>query len=395
MSNKKFKQKPQKVKVERVKKEPSMARRYLVGSLINNRAAYDGGRTQKWYLAVILFVFSIVIALVPPMVQISRTKGSDTFNANLYHTDVALTKFAQKLDEQNVDLVVKEVNGENVFTDNGTDFTTLVATASYTLTDTLSTQSVPYYSFIQPREVTIRNSEGEIVTEEQDFEYLRVYYTANIETMFIFNNSTGDAASYLATTLLNLSGAAAKDNITSHIIIGKTKLFTRIYDSNKLSDPKTPYRSFEGRTSTLPVNLNIRDFASKTMAGDTLLTTDPYYTEKVLANFAEMQDLAYKAMKAMNFWLQTGIYAVIFALIGLVMGLIIFISTRGKMNPNRDLKFGQAMKVGAWLLPTPALLTLVLGFILPAQYFQMIFIMALGMRSVWLTMRTLGPQQQQ
>jgi maltodextrin utilization protein YvdJ len=394
MSNKKFKQKTQKVKVERVKKEPSMARRYLVGSLINNRAAYDGGRSQKWYLAVILFIFSIVIALVPPMVQISRTKGSDTFNANLYHTDVALVKFAQKLDEQNVDLVVKEVSGEKVFTDNGTNFATLVATANFTLTDTLSTQSVPYYSFTQTREVTVRNSAGEIVTEEIDFEYLRVYYTANIETTFIFNNSTGDAGSYLATKLLNLEGEAAKDNVTSHMIIGKTKLFTRIYDPNKLSDPKTPYRSFEGRTSTLPVDLNIRNFATKNMAGDALLVTDLNYATKVLDNFAALQDLAYKAVKPMTFWLQTGIYAVIFTLIGLVMGLIIFISTRGKMNPNRDLKFIEAMKVGAWLLPTPALLTLVLGFILPAQYFQMIFIMALGMRSVWLTMRTLGPQQQ-
>jgi hypothetical protein len=69
------------------------------------------------------------------------------------------------------------------------------------------------------------------------------------------------------------------------------------------------------------------------------------------------------------------------------------------MNPNRYLKFGESLKIGAWLLPAPALITLVLGFVLPVQYFQqyfpIIFIMTLGMRSVWLTMRTLNPNMPQ
>ena len=75
------------------------------------------------------------------------------------------------------------------------------------------------------------------------------------------------------------------------------------------------------------------------------------------------------------------------------MGLVIYISTRGKNNINRDLKFGEAIRIGAWLLPTPpALLTLIVGLIMP-NFFHMVFIMGIGLRSVWLTMRTLNPRQ--
>ena len=145
--------------------------------------------------------------------------------------------------------------------------------------------------------------------------------------------------------------------------------------------------------------MNIRDFGKVSKDGVPLAKTDIDYTDKVMENFGHMQDLGYKEVKVRTVWFQTGIYAAIFSIIGLVMGLIIFISTRGKMNPNRDLKFGESLKIGAWLLPAPALITLVLGFVLPAQYFQqyfpMIFIMTLGMRSVWLTMRTLNPNMPQ
>lgn len=393
MSNKRFRDKPQKVKVEKVKKEPSMTRRYLFGSLFNNRAAFDGGRSQKGYIALILFVASIAVALVPAMVQIGKTKGSDTFSGNLYHTDVALTRFAEELETNNVDIVVTESSGELIFSDNGTDFATNVATDTFSLTDGITTVAVPYYSFIQDRSVEVRDSAGNPTIELVEFEYLRVYYTAGFENeTFLYSNTTGDAASYLATKLINLNEADAKTDSTSHLIIGRVSMFTRLYNPNTVTVANSPEKRFEGRTSTLTAGLNIRDFTKKTITGETILSTDHDYTTKVLANFANLQDLAYKAVKSQTFILQTGIYAVIFSLIGLVMGLIIFISTRGKYNPNRDVKFIEAIKVGAWLLPTPALLTLVLGFILPAQYFQMIFIMALGMRSVWLTMRTLGPQ---
>lgn len=392
--SRKFKQKPKHVKVEKVKKEPNPRVRTFIASFFNNTAAYNGGRQEKGWVASLLFIFSIIIALIPAMVFIGKTKGSDSLKGSLYHTDVALVKFVEKLEETNVDLkIVDDGNGAKVFSDVGTNFATNTATKTYPLIDGLSNNAdIPYYSFAQKMKVGEKDENGTIVIKEIDFEYLRVYYTAHIDEMFVRDSTMVRAESYLASKLLELKGDDAKANVTTHIIIGRNALYMRLYNPAKIGDAANPVARFEGRTNSLPLNLNIRDFGKKAVDGTTILSTDLNYSQKVVDNFANMQDLAYRDVKVRSFWIQTGIYSVIFVVIGLVMGLIIFISTRGKHNPHRDLKFFEAIKVGAWLLPTPALITLVLGFILPASYFQMIFIMTLGMRSVWLTMRTLSPQ---
>ncbi len=50
------------------------------------------------------------------------------------------------------------------------------------------------------------------------------------------------------------------------------------------------------------------------------------------------------------------------------------------------------MQIGCWLLLSPALITLVVGSFLP-QYAALIYVATLGMRSVWLTMKSLRPVQ--
>lgn len=394
MSTNKFKQKPKQVKAERVKKEPNLRFRGFLASLFKNKAAYDHGRKEKWWVATLLFIFSIIIAIIPAMVMVSKTNGSDNLKGSLYHTDIALTKFVETLDTNNVDLkVIEEASGKKVFSDNGTGFTTTVGTKIYTLTSDSVTSDIPYYSYSEVKTIATRDENDVVTYTDVNFEYLRVYYTAHLDTTYLNGNVITEPEVFLANRLLNLTGEDAKNNVTSHLIIGKTALYMRLYNPNKLNEPNSAL-TFDGRTNSLEVGLNIRDFGKVDVDGKPILKTDMDYADKVVANFAKMQDAAYTEVKTQRFWISTGMYAIIFTGIGLVMGLVIFVATRGKMNPNRDLKFFEAMKVGAWLLPTPALLTLILGFILPESFFQTIFVMALGMRSVWLTMRTLGPQAQ-
>lgn len=394
MSSKKFKQKPEYVKVERVKKEPSIRLKRLFASLFNNQAAFDGGRKEPWWLASILFIIAIVLALVPGMVMVSKTKGSDNLGQSLYHTEIGMVKFVEKLETESVDLIVREENGKNVLTNPGATFNERVKTADFNLSDGFQSVDVPYFAFIQPRTTTERDANGDPIEVTKDFEYLRVYYTGDILQGFLVGATHYAAENFLAYKLHNLKTSAATENVTSHIILGRDAIFSRIYNPNTLLNKEDVGFAFEGRTSSLPLNMNIRNFGKFAVDGVTAINnTQIDYNEKVLSNFKNMQDLAYKAVKAQAFWMQTGVYAAIFTLIGAVMGLIIFISTRGKHNPNRDVKFFESIKIGAWLLPTPGLLTLIVGLFMP-NYFHMVFIMTIGIRSVWLTMRTLGPQQQ-
>ena len=76
------------------------------------------------------------------------------------------------------------------------------------------------------------------------------------------------------------------------------------------------------------------------------------------------------------------------------MGLMMFLLTRGKNNPNRGLTFFITCKIDAWITFTPALLGMILGFIWNAAA-GLGFIVLIGLRTMWLSMRQLSPTQQQ
>jgi hypothetical protein len=64
--------------------------------------------------------------------------------------------------------------------------------------------------------------------------------------------------------------------------------------------------------------------------------------------------------------------------------------TRGKMNPNNTMRFGQTMKIGAWSLLSPALLTLIVSGIFP-DLAGSAFVLLVGLRLMWLSSKYLRP----
>jgi maltodextrin utilization protein YvdJ len=72
------------------------------------------------------------------------------------------------------------------------------------------------------------------------------------------------------------------------------------------------------------------------------------------------------------------------------MGLMIFLLTRGKKNIFHIYTFGDCEKIAAWSMVSPALLSLILGFIF-TDYAMMFFIILLGLRVMWLSMKQLRP----
>ncbi|MCR4880242.1 MAG: hypothetical protein K5906_04740, partial [Bacilli bacterium] len=77
----------------------------------------------------------------------------------------------------------------------------------------------------------------------------------------------------------------------------------------------------------------------------------------------------------------------------LFLGLLMFLLTRGKRNFNNYLKWYQCMCISAWAAFTPGLLGLIFGFLMPA-YAIMFFILFMGVRVMWLSMKQLSPTYQ-
>lgn len=109
-----------------------------------------------------------------------------------------------------------------------------------------------------------------------------------------------------------------------------------------------------------------------------------------LTNYKGMVDEIYITTRKTVTWTQTGIIAAVNAGIVLLMGLVVFLLTRGKNNPNRGIKFQQCFNIAYWSTATPALIALILGFWL-SQYQVMLFVMTFGFRIMWLSMKTLSP----
>lgn len=375
-------------------KKQNRTLKLLFSSLFKNDAAVEGGRTQPWWIALTLLLVSVIIAIIPTMIQIGQTKGSDVFKGAQYQTDVALVKFNEALVAEGVDLVYREdINTGYLLRNEGTAFETAFSD-KISISSVSGSVDVHYFSFAQPRNVDTTNSEGEQVEQSINFEYLRVYYTGNITEQFALRGESAEPEVYLANYLITLSENSTSVDpnakVTSHVILGKSGLYFRVYNPTKVLLGSDYVRSTQGVSLDVKESFALHTFNQTTLDGQNIVGTDPQYVSKVMANWSHLVDITYGPVKTITFWTTNGINGLIYLILSIFIGLIFFITTRGKYNPNRDIKFFEAMKIGAWLLLTPALLTLIVGSFVPS-YASLVYIMTLGMRTVWMSMKSVQP----
>ena len=111
--------------------------------------------------------------------------------------------------------------------------------------------------------------------------------------------------------------------------------------------------------------------------------------ESIKTFWCEFLDKGYQPLKVSQTWLSTSILTGISAVATLFVGLLIFIVTRGKNNLYNDMSFAQSLKACAFLALSPAVITLILGFIMPS-FASMAYILTFGMRTLFFVMRTSG-----
>ena len=88
--------------------------------------------------------------------------------------------------------------------------------------------------------------------------------------------------------------------------------------------------------------------------------------------------------------LQLGIISAVNAGISLIMGFMVWVLTRGKNNPYRLFTVWDSFKISFWAGTTPAILTVALGFLI-TRFASTLFPLFLGVRVMWLTMKSLRP----
>ena len=293
-------------------------------SLISNNAAIDAGRKKPWYAAVILFLISIVLSVIPTTVLELRKQGDKNFASTTFLAREALTAFSEEI--QNDDGMVV------VHADRKTSY--LVGRSSETF--------------------------GELDTKTMDYNY-KFRYSSNENAANVY-------------TVLN-------EEKVSYFLFTPDVVYIHIVDPNNRDSVKI---------NLFCVNAYKKVGANALMESYSAGTDNTETYEKTWSNWKVLIRQLYNQTRLKTAGVQLGIMGAINVGIVLIMGFMIWVLTRGKNNPYRIFNVWECYKIVFWAALTPAILTTGLGFLIK-MFASTIFPLLLGVRVMWLSMKSLRP----
>ena len=343
----------------------------IMKSLINNDACIEGGRTKRWFFAVIFAVLSLVLAVLPIMVTSLQAQGSDFTAGNyLYNYDNAIVAFSDSLTDNNLSMVVSEdANGRFLAVDK-------------------SQWEAAYTANAYKQYVHLNND------SKVDFE---VYYTEAVGQEFV------DYYTLVSQNKSPIDGswreAADTARSTSYLIFGRERMVGQLFQPGNT----TALSGVSGDYLKLDLGFDFKSLATVEIDGVTYVTShdDKFsepngflsidaYRSQIQNRWNDVYDAVYYNTKMVTARDSTLIMLGVDALLIFFMGLMIFILTRGKRNPFRIYTFWETQKIAYWASFTPSLLALIFGFIF-TEYAVMIFVMLIGVRIMWMSMKSLKP----
>lgn len=333
-------------------------------SLISNAPIMEA-RKEPWYVALILFFVSILLATYPTFNQINNREGSAFLSGNTFSIENALVSFSETLKEEGVNLVVTEMPGDTEST--------------FALINTGTTWATAF---------------TDILTNEPQFPYFQ-YSVNNQPRLRVFYQST--QSEEVTNAFLNrlLALPTGSNQIASFMMLGNTAVYMYIYNPTALTQASVNgegyLSAFTGTYHNVTLGTNLANFATLDMNGIAIPTTNVnQYISTVFANWLRFYDQSFAYTKSVLLLAQSGLTIAVNGIMALLMSLVIFIMTRGKNNPNKHFRFGETMKIGAWSLLSPALLTVVAGALFP-EFAGTAFVLFVGLRLMWLSSRYLRP----
>ena len=343
------------------------------GTLINNEMCIKAGREYPWYTPIILAVCSVLITLVPSFVNTMRVNMGESVlgTSSVSGIENGLANFQS---------ILKAADASVKITDEGK---LVVSEAAKEAVYNAGTGDDRYYEY------------KDSVTDEP---ILRVQFSSDL-----VNSSYLDALSKntikSSTTVTNSEGVTSEvpDAVSTtyrvSILVFKDTGFSMAVYNRRISVSTNS-------TSAL-VNYSYDRLAGKDLLALTpsiSFTDSPAeYVAAVKKNYQEFITLGYETTKINLAWRNVGILAGINAGVILLLGLVLFLVTRGKRNPYRVITFWQCQKIGYWAAPAPAILALGLGFLLAStsglsSLSMFMFLFLYGLRIMWTSMKAFSPQ---
>ena len=351
--------------MKKLSKEAQFNLKNIFGSLFSNKCAIEAGKSLPFWSSILVAILGVGLAVTPIIVNAGRSKGSDALNGTYtYNIERKVAIAAVTLNNNNVRM---EVDANHKLTYYKND----VAQNDNVKGSELLMAHVNYSSKeYEVRAYFVNDYDGKTYSENAS-EIMKTQYVVGSTTPKS-DTDPSDTKYYIPATLFFYA-----DGFGAYTY----KLNTTTSASTFVGD----YINVE------PCEL-IKTFA--TVNGAIPATIDeisnPGYEAGVLGNLKAFYDKAYLQIWSRTLLYSSTIYTAVYLGLVILLGLLMFVITRGKKNFNNYLKWYQCMFIACWCSFTPGLLSLVLGFIFPA-YSVMMFILFMGVRTMWLTMKQLSP----
>lgn len=390
----------QKVKSKKVRMSPRTKEVLVLTfkSLFSNQAVVDASKSAPWWLAVIFFIIGIMLPLIPVMTYYSGIYGGSFLDSTRYGlNEISLSSSLTSLDDLNYEFKF-DGNHDLLLYNNDVHESRPVPSDIDDPYDP-AFDTYPIYRFI-----TEDTKEGEPWHQfSLDIYFSDRTYEAdaagnNINSLITLINNRKYKG---GTTDLLPPNATLEDGeylyAPSYLIFHKKGVFAQINKTNTATIAKGSYvnnSNWDNTTIDSSLNglidriLTVKNSEGTEVARDLANRT---YTEGVYKNLKEIFNETYLAYKPGAFWINTSIYFSIF--VGLVgfMGFLLWLLTRGRNNMFNYLSIWATMKMSFWSCFTPGLIAMIAGFIFSNQSL-MVFIMTVGIRVMWMSMKQLRPQ---
>ncbi|MCQ2795453.1 MAG: hypothetical protein MJ214_04555 [Bacilli bacterium] len=347
----------------------------ILRTLISNNACVEAARTKekKYTIVAIVFVlFSLFFAALPTCVTGFQQNGGAWLRGINYSFDTAMIEFGRKTTELEITFELKKDH-------------TLVAN---------NWESIGIYSekhnelncFISTKTDQETREEYRIMEifycdeNKYDFNLYVEEISKNINPLRINKDTKNDdekkPETWLQTEKDKDGNDVKKSRQCSFIVFGTNHVQGALISPGGAAGIAGPYGDYQ-HTDPNP------DF----IHGVLVKSENP---KTILEDCASFFDQAFINTRASNTWRSTGIILGVDAGVILLMGFMVWVLTRGKNNPFRIYTFWDGQKIAYYACLTPGIISL-FGFLM-SNMAMMLFILAIGMRVMWLSMRTLRYQ---
>ena len=335
------------------------------GSLINNSCALRGAKNGPLWLTIIFFVLALLLPVIPPFVAEANTNGTAFLGGHSYSLEKYVPSVALDLkNNRNVEIQINNDHQLSVY-ENGVEV------------DMDSYSSKPFAGYIN------------YATGQYDF---LLYLSSKTDSAAQKEVKSAVDGIFYSNNTMTVAENANNAYHPSYMVLYKNSMHVSIYygTSEVAYSLGGDYDSLETNDTCLASLLEVKD-SDGNIITPSMFNDD--YTNGVLNNYKKFIDKTYANLKVRNMFVTAGIYLAVFFGVNILLGFLMWLLTRGKNNPNNYFSPWLTMKAQARLALSPALIAFIAGWFL-TQYIMMIYIMLLGLRVMWMSMKELRPIQQ-